>query len=119
MMEPAVFWKVISIRSPLFLMAAAAALLAMSSLRPASTSDQKRLLLIGHRGASGYAPEHTLAAYELAIKQGADFVEQDVQMTKDGVLICLHDADLDRTTDVAKIFPGRATLRDAFETGTP
>ncbi len=69
-------------------------------------------LLIAHRGASGYAPEHTLAAYELAIQQGADFVEQDLQITKDGVLICLHDADLSRTTNVAEVFPDRATERD-------
>lgn len=86
----------------------------MSAPKPSA----KKLLLVAHRGASGYAPEHTLAAYELAIKQGADFVEQDLQVTKDGVLICLHDADLERTTNVAEIFPGRATLRDAFETGT-
>src|SRR5262245_1139743 len=64
--------------------------------------------LIAHRGASAEAPEHTLAAYELALKQGADFVEPDLQMTKDGVLICLHDTTLERTTNVAQIFPGRS-----------
>jgi glycerophosphoryl diester phosphodiesterase len=106
------------IRASMLLLAAAAVLSAMPSLLPA-TSAQNRLLLIAHRGASGYAPEHTLAAYGLAIKQGADFIEQDLQITKDGVLICIHDAELDRTTNVAKLFPGRATLRDAFETGTP
>ena len=47
-----------------------------------------------HRGASAYAPEHTLAAYQLAIEMGADYVEQDLAVTKDGVLICLHDASL-------------------------
>jgi len=73
--------------------------------------------LIAHRGASGFAPEHTLAAYRLAIEQGADFVEQDLQITKDGALVCLHDADLARTTNVAEIFPDRATLRDAMGTG--
>lgn len=66
--------------------------------------------LIAHRGASADAPEHTLAAYELALKQGADFVEPDLQMTRDGVLVCLHDASLERTTDVAKVFPGRAKV---------
>jgi glycerophosphoryl diester phosphodiesterase len=76
-------------------------------------------LLIAHRGASGYAPEHTLAAYELAIQQGADFVEQDLQLTKDGVLICLHDPDLARTTNVAEIFPDRATERDPEGRGAP
>jgi glycerophosphoryl diester phosphodiesterase len=62
---------------------------------------------IAHRGASGYAPEHTRAAYLLAIKQHADFVEQDLGITKDGQLVCLHDASLERTTDVAKVFPSR------------
>ncbi len=68
-----------------------------------------RKLLIAHRGASAYAPEHTLTAYRLAIEQGADFVEQDLGVTKDGVLICLHDASLERTTDVETVFPDRAT----------
>lgn len=63
--------------------------------------------LIAHRGASWDAPEHTLTAYELAIKQGADFVEPDLQLTKDGVLVCLHDTTLQRTTNVAQIFPER------------
>ncbi|MEK6288983.1 MAG: glycerophosphodiester phosphodiesterase family protein [Acidobacteriota bacterium] len=98
------------------LFAVHASLTGMTAQAPSSS---KKPLLVAHRGASGYAPEHTLAGYELAIAQGADFVEQDLQLTKDGVLICLHDADLERTTNVAKIFPGRATLRDAFETGTP
>jgi glycerophosphoryl diester phosphodiesterase len=64
--------------------------------------------LIAHRGASADAPEHTLAAYELALKQGADFVEPDLQLTKDGVLVCLHDSSLERTTNVAEVFPDRA-----------
>lgn len=63
---------------------------------------------IAHRGASAYAPEHTFAAYRLAIEQGADYVEQDLAVTGDGVLICLHDDSLDRTTNVADVFPGRA-----------
>lgn len=64
--------------------------------------------LIAHRGASFDAPEHTLPAYELALKHGADYVEPDLQVTKDGVLVCLHDLTLERTTDVAKVFPDRA-----------
>jgi glycerophosphoryl diester phosphodiesterase len=52
---------------------------------------------IGHRGASGYAPEHTLAAYDLALMLGADYIEQDLQLTADGVLVALHDPTLDRT----------------------
>jgi len=57
--------------------------------------------VFAHRGASGERPEHTLAAYSLAIDQGADYVEPDLRCTKDGVLVCLHDATLERTTDVA------------------
>jgi glycerophosphoryl diester phosphodiesterase len=62
---------------------------------------------IAHRGASGYAPEHTLASYTLAIEQKADFVEPDLAVTKDNVLICLHDDTLERTTNVAEVFPDR------------
>ena len=90
----------------------------MNTVSGQDKPNGKRPLLIAHRGASGYAPEHTLAAYKIAIEQGADFVEQDLQLTKDGVLICIHDADLARTTNVAEVFPDRAKLRDPFETGT-
>lgn len=71
--------------------------------RQATASKQ----LVAHRGASAYAPEHTLEAYRLAIAQGADFVEQDLAVTKDGVLVCIHDLTLDRTTNVEEIFPTR------------
>jgi glycerophosphoryl diester phosphodiesterase len=63
--------------------------------------------VIGHRGASAYAPEHTLHSYDLALDQGADAVEQDLHVTKDGVLVCLHDRSLERTTDVRDVFPDR------------
>jgi len=66
-----------------------------------------RTLVVAHRGASAYRPEHTLAGYELAIDQGADFVEPDLVVTKDGVLICRHDVELGATTDVAQKFPDR------------
>lgn len=62
---------------------------------------------IAHRGASAYVPEHTLLAYSKAIEQGADYVEQDLVLTKDGVLVCLHDTTLERTTNVAQVFPDR------------
>src|ERR1700674_3890842 len=65
--------------------------------------------LIAHRGASGYAPEHTPAAYTLAMEQKADFVEPDLAVTKDNVLICLHDDTLERTTNIAEVFPDRAS----------
>jgi glycerophosphoryl diester phosphodiesterase len=58
-------------------------------------------IVIGHRGASGYRPEHTLAAYELAIDMGADFVEPDLVSTKDGVLVARHENEISGTTDVA------------------
>jgi glycerophosphoryl diester phosphodiesterase len=67
-----------------------------------------RKQLIAHRGASGYAPEHTAAAYRLAMEQHADFVEPDLAVSKDNVLICLHDDSLARTTNVADVFPDRA-----------
>lgn len=54
-------------------------------------------LVIAHRGASGVAPEHTFAAWDLALAVGADYLEQDLQMTRDGVLVVLHDDELDRT----------------------
>ena len=100
----------------MLLLTANASLTDMTAQTP---PPSKKPLVVAHRGASGYAPEHTLAAYDLAIAQGADFVEQDLQFTKDGELICLHDPDLERTTNVAELFPGRATLRDPLETGTP
>ena len=74
--------------------------------------------MVAHRGASGYAPEHTAAAYLLALRMKADFVEQDLQMTRDGALVCSHDAELSRTTDIARVFPDRATERDPSGTGS-
>jgi glycerophosphoryl diester phosphodiesterase len=61
----------------------------------------ERPIVIGHRGASGERPEHTLEAYRLAIEQGADFVEPDLVATKDGVLVCRHENEISGTTDVA------------------
>ncbi|HEY6131573.1 MAG TPA: glycerophosphodiester phosphodiesterase [Halioglobus sp.] len=65
-------------------------------------------IVIAHRGACGYLPEHTLAAKTLAHALGADFIEQDVVLSRDGVAIVLHDIHLDSTTDVAQRFPARA-----------
>ena len=58
-------------------------------------------IIIAHRGASGYRPEHTLAAYELAIALGADYIEPDLVSTKDGILIARHENEISETTDVA------------------
>jgi glycerophosphoryl diester phosphodiesterase len=66
------------------------------SLLPAAVAADP-VINIGHRGASGYAPEHTFAAYDLALELGADYIEQDLQLTSDGVLVVLHDTTLDRT----------------------
>ncbi|MEQ8391020.1 MAG: glycerophosphodiester phosphodiesterase [Thalassospira sp.] len=65
-------------------------------------------VVIAHRGASGYLPEHTLAAKALAYGMRADYIEQDVVLSKDGIPVILHDIHLDTTTDVAQKFPGRA-----------
>ena len=70
-------------------------------------------IVIGHRGASGYVPEHTLAAYFIAMQQGADYVEPDLVMTKDGVLVARHENEIGGTTNVAD-FPelaGRRTTK--------
>jgi glycerophosphoryl diester phosphodiesterase len=84
----------------------AVTLILMASVTGSAQYSKKTL--VAHRGASAYAPEHTLAAYKLAIEMGADYVEQDLAVTKDGVLICLHDASLERTTNVEQLFPDRA-----------
>lgn len=95
-------------------MRAAAALLTCTVIIGASPQQlpqaQTEKRLIAHRGASAYAPEHTRAAYELAIAQGADYVEQDLGVTRDGVLVCLHDDSLERTTNVEELFPSRFTV---------
>ena len=67
----------------------------------------KDVLIIAHRGASGYLPEHTLEAKALAYGMGADYLEQDVIATRDDELVVLHDIHLDRVTNVAEKFPDR------------
>ncbi|MFA6967972.1 glycerophosphodiester phosphodiesterase [Bosea sp. (in: a-proteobacteria)] len=93
-----------------------------SALAQATTptlSGQKPLI-VGHRGASGYRPEHTLESYKLAIELGADFIEPDLVATKDGVLIARHEPVMSGTTDVATRpeFASRKTIRklDGIET---
>lgn len=63
-------------------------------------------LIIGHRGAMGYAPENTIASFEEAIRRGADWIECDVQLSKDGEVVVIHDTAVDRTTD------GQGLVRD-------
>ena len=90
-------------------------LFAPGAMTDAQQSAKKQL--VAHRGASAYAPEHTLEAYRLAIEQGADYVEQDLAVTKDGVLVCIHDLTLERTTNVEEVFPDRFML-DKSGSGT-
>jgi glycerophosphoryl diester phosphodiesterase len=66
-----------------------------------------RPLVIGHRGASGHRPEHTMESYRLAVEMGADFIEPDLVSTKDGVLIARHENEIGGTTDAADRFPDR------------
>src|SRR5688572_7294218 len=70
-------------------------------------------IVIGHRGACGYTPEHTLVSYFLAAQQGADYIEPDLVMTRDGVLVARHENEIGGTTDVARQlkFAGRKTVK--------
>ena len=103
-------------------LAASSTLVATAAAQPsgsaarAEAAKKKRAafptpLVIGHRGASGHLPEHTLASYKLAIALGADFVEPDLVATKDGVLIARHEPNIGATTDVATKFPDRKTTK--------
>jgi glycerophosphoryl diester phosphodiesterase len=103
--------------------ALAASLLALLPLAPHAhaqssepawnTLDGTRPLVIAHRGASGYRPEHTLEAYRLAIAMGADFIEPDLVMTRDGVLVARHEPVIGGTTNVSSRpeFAGRRTTK--------
>lgn len=68
-------------------------------------------LIVGHRGAPGYTPEHTLNSYRLAIEMGADYIEPDLVSTKDGVLVARHENEISETTDVAQRYPKRKTTK--------
>jgi glycerophosphoryl diester phosphodiesterase len=109
--------------SPITLVAAAsllvAAVPAQAQRNDAGSASQRSreqhhgLIVIAHRGASGYRPEHTLEAYRLAIRQGADFIEPDLVATRDGVLVARHENEISGTTDVAQRpeFAGRKTTK--------
>jgi glycerophosphoryl diester phosphodiesterase len=75
---------------------------------PAAVAATGNTVVIAHRGASAYAPENTLPAVDEAQRLGVDWVENDVQRTKDGELVIVHDDSLARTTDVEQVFPDRA-----------
>ena len=102
------------------LLGAAITMLTVGADSFAGTLSGASPIVIGHRGASGYRPEHTLASYQLAINQGADYIEPDLVLTSDGVLIARHEPMLGATTDVfsrpefaarktTKVFDGVAT----------
>ncbi|HEY7447635.1 MAG TPA: glycerophosphodiester phosphodiesterase [Vicinamibacterales bacterium] len=71
----------------------------------------QQLLIIGHRGASGHRPEHTLESYRLAAQMGADYIEPDLVSTRDGVLVARHENEIGSTTDVATKFPERKATK--------
>lgn len=83
-------------------------LLSIGLLTLLASESMAQKIVIAHRGASGYLPEHTLEAKAMAYAMGADYIEQDVVMTADDQLIVLHDITLDRTTNVDEVFPNRA-----------
>tara|TARA_R110001592_G_scaffold363043_1_gene679718 strand:- start:205392 stop:206411 length:1020 start_codon:yes stop_codon:yes gene_type:complete len=86
----------------------------MSVLQAMTDIRRSTPIVIAHRGASGYLPEHTLAAKAMAHAMGADYIEQDVVLSKDSIPVVLHDVYLESTTDVAARFPGRARADDRF-----
>jgi glycerophosphoryl diester phosphodiesterase len=113
--------RTITRRPTALLLAAALLTLALSQLAGATAGqgqldrgDRPRLpLVVGHRGASGYRPEHTLASYRLAIDMGADYIEPDLVSTSDHVLVARHENEIGGTTDVADHpeFAGRRTTK--------
>jgi len=75
---------------------------------PVSGEEPLDKIVIAHRGASGYLPEHTLESYAMAYALGADFIETDLALTKDAIFVCIHDIYLEYTTNVRDVFPERA-----------
>jgi len=93
---------------------------ATGSLKERLRSDRGRVWIVGHRGAMGYCPENTMVSFERALELGADWIELDVHLTKDGELAVIHDETLDRTTNGSG-FVKDYTLAEvqAFDAGTP
>ena len=104
------------IRSP-FLFGSALVIVAAAAAARMSAQPAAPKQAIAHRGASAYAPEHSAAAYTLAMEQKVDFVEPDLAVSKDNVLFCMHDDTLERTTNVAEVFPDRVAV--GYETRQP
>lgn len=95
-------------RTKMFLSSLLVVMLLVGLTLSVSSEVQKGKVVIAHRGASGYLPEHTLEAYTMAYALGADYVEPDLALTKDGVFVCIHDIYLELTTNVKEVFPDRA-----------
>ena len=91
-------------------------LLALLAALPAAAAD--RPVIIAHRGASGWLPEHTLEAFRLALRMGADFLEPDLFLSADGVLVVRHDRALNETTEVARLAEADPAL-DSLAVETP
>jgi glycerophosphoryl diester phosphodiesterase len=100
-------------RNALQLTLASAAALASGSVWAQTATPGRKVEVLGHRGACALRPEHTLASYALAIRDGADFIEPDLVCTKDGVLVARHENNLSETTDVAQhaVFASRRTRK--------
>jgi glycerophosphoryl diester phosphodiesterase len=91
----------LAVVSPFLLTPTSTSASATAASPPAARPGAGEPIVIGHRGAAGYRPEHTLASYRLAIRLGADYVEPDLVSTKDGVLVARHENEIGGTTDVA------------------
>jgi glycerophosphoryl diester phosphodiesterase len=89
---------------------AGAAILPTAAMAAPTTLDGKPPIVIAHRGASGYLPEHTMEGYKLAVQLGADFIEPDLFLTQDGVLVARHDRSLNGTTNVQTVAAGDPAL---------
>ena len=87
---------------------------ATAALEDSSATGSSQPVIVGHRGAPAYRPEHTAASYELAIEMGAEFIEPDVVVSRDGVLVVRHENELSRSTDVASRpeFAARRTTKE-------
>jgi glycerophosphoryl diester phosphodiesterase len=106
---------------PILVLAAAFSTAAVSVVRAETGAAETRAdmnadapIIIAHRGASAYLPEHTLPAKALAHAMGSDYIEQDVVLSADGVPVVLHDIHLDATTNVAELYPSRARSDGRF-----
>ncbi|MFQ6171155.1 glycerophosphodiester phosphodiesterase [Oryzobacter sp. R7] len=98
---------------PTLLLLLLTAVLAAVPVGSAAAAAPPDVAVIGHRGSSAAAPENTLASIRLALKQGADYIENDIMRTKDGHLVVTHDLSLAKTTNVEQVFPERTSYRVA------